>query len=384
MRKTTDSQVCIVAALLFAVATMFFLCGCESDGGGDIPVSDANGYALAIGLNKVDPAHYGGFWDGELTGCEPDAKDMNEIATSQGFKVEMLLTPNATRDKVLKKLSALAEELKPGDLLVVSYSGHGGQIPDKNDDEVEDGLDETWCLYDGQLLDDELYGAWMKFQAGVRILVFSDSCHSGTMLKMKRRDIESPTPERARELDEMWQLQRVPPKLDRARMLMLPELREAVRVRPYLRDRIGRLPTAVPQPNEPAPSQPVEPEAERVFLSRAIPPGVSMKTYEQNQIFYDELGEAAPKEDPSSVKASVILISGCEDTQGSADIGFNGLFTWMLKKVWDNGAFTGDHRKLHEDIMKRVKKENPDQVPYFFTVGTGLDAFIEQRPYTLK
>lgn len=384
MRKTTGSLVCIVATLLVAVATVTFLCGCKSDECGVTPPLDPNGHALAIGLNKVDPAHYGGYWDGELTGCEPDARDMKEIAISQGLNVEMLLTKDATRDNVLKKLSTLAEELKPGDLLVVSYSGHGGQIPDQNGDEADDGLDETWCLYDGQLLDDELHGAWMKFQARVRILVFSDSCHSGTMLKMRKPDMESPTPERVRELDEMWKQQRVPPKLDRAKMLTLPELREAVRVRPYLRDRIGRPPPAVPQPNEPIPSQPVELEAERVFVSRSIPPRESMKTYEQNRIFYDALGKAAPKEDPSHVKASVILISGCEDTQGSADIGFNGLFTWMLKRVWDNGAFTGDHRKFHEDIRERVKQENPDQVPYFFPIGTAPDAFIEQRPYMLK
>ena len=43
------------------------------------------GHALAIGLNKVDPAHYGGEWDGELFGCEPDARDMQAIATSQGL-----------------------------------------------------------------------------------------------------------------------------------------------------------------------------------------------------------------------------------------------------------------------------------------------------------
>ena len=38
------------------------------------------GLALTIGLNSVDPAHYGG-WSGELTACEADAEDMAEIAT---------------------------------------------------------------------------------------------------------------------------------------------------------------------------------------------------------------------------------------------------------------------------------------------------------------
>ena len=64
----------------------------------------------------------------------------------------------------------------------MSYSGHGGQVPDTLGDE-DDGMDETWCLYDGQLLDDELRRLWGEFEAGVRILVISDSCHSGTVIK---------------------------------------------------------------------------------------------------------------------------------------------------------------------------------------------------------
>jgi hypothetical protein len=36
-----------------------------------------------------------------------------------------------------------------------------------------DKLDETWCLYDGQLIDDELYLELGKFATGVRILVLS-------------------------------------------------------------------------------------------------------------------------------------------------------------------------------------------------------------------
>src|SRR5690606_28987188 len=66
-----------------------------------------------------------------------------------------------------------------------SYSGHGGQLPDKNGDE-DDGEDETWCLFDGELVDDELSNLWSSFKKGVRILVFSDSCHSGTVVKMAR------------------------------------------------------------------------------------------------------------------------------------------------------------------------------------------------------
>ena len=379
MRKTIGSLVWVIAVLLVAVAAVTFICSCEPEADGAVaPQPTPTGQALAIGLNEVNAADYGG-WRGELSGCEPDAMDMKEIATSQGLNVEMLLTKDATRDAVLNKLDNLANKLNSGDLLIVSYSGHGGQIPDQNGDEA-DGLDETWCLYDGELLDDELYGAWMKFKAGVRILAFSDSCHSGTVLKMTKRDIESAPPMRVRELDKMWERLRVPPKLDRARMLSLPEMREAVPMRPYLRERIRSLPPTAPEPNEPERPQPVEPEAERVFVSRSIPPGASIKTYEQHRAFYDALGKSAPRQDSGQVKASVILISACEDPQTAADLGFNGLFTWTLKKVWDNGTFTGDHLRFYDDIRERVKQQNPDQVPYIRYIG----AFIGQRPYMVK
>jgi hypothetical protein len=379
MRKIAGLIVWVVAVLLVASVTMTLICGCEpdADGAGENP-EPLTGYALAIGLNEVNPAYYGG-WRGELCGCEPDAIDMKEIAIKQGLNVEVLLTKDATRDAVLNKLDDLAKKLKSGDLLVVSYSGHGGQIPDQNGDEA-DGLDETWCLYDGELLDDELHGAWMKFQDGVRILALSDSCHSGTVLKMKKIDMENPPASRPRELDKMWEHLRVPPKLDRVRMLSLPELREAIPVRPYLRERIKSLPPSAEQPSEPARFQPVEPAAERVFVSRSIPPGVSIKTYEQNRIFYDALGKSAPRQDSDQVKASVILVSACEDTQTAADLGFNGLFTWTLKKAWNNGAFTGDHLRFCDDIRERVKQQNPDQVPCIRYIG----AFIGQRPYTIE
>jgi hypothetical protein len=381
MRITTGNFVCVAAVLLVAAASATFFCGCEPDDDGG-PPPPPTGHALAIGLNKVNPAYYGG-WEGELSGCEPDANDMRTIAQSQGLKVKTLLTPQATRDNVLEQLNDFANLLTSGDLLVVSYSGHGGQVPDLNGDEA-DGLDETWCLYDGQLIDDELYGAWMKFREGVHILVFSDSCHSGTVLRMTKRDMENPGPVRVRELDEMWKLQRVPPKLDRAKMLSRPEMREAVRVRPYLRDRIRSLPRAVPDTNETVSPEPVESEAEQVFVSRSMPPGVSMNTYEQNRSFYDQIGKAAPKEGSDQVKASVILISGCEDSQTSADIGFNGLFTWKLKNVWNEGAFSGGHHKFHEDIRQLVKQDNPGQSPAFFLTGRHSEVFIGQRPYTIK
>ena len=137
--------------------------------------------SIHIGLNSVSPAHYGG-WSGDLLACEFDAKDMAALASAAGMKATTLLTRNATRAKALAALRAASKSLKSGDLLFLTYSGHGGQIPDVSGEE-QDKLDETWCLFDGQLIDDEMYLELSGFAEGVRVVVLSDSCHSGTVTR---------------------------------------------------------------------------------------------------------------------------------------------------------------------------------------------------------
>src|SRR5438309_443956 len=141
----------------------------------------AKAIALHIGLNGVSAAAYSG-WDGPLAACEFDANDMAAIARSKGMQSTVLLTKKATRGAVLGAMRSAAKSLGSGDLFLLTYSGHGGQVPDVSGDE-DDKKDETWCLYDGQLIDDELYFELSGFAAGVRILVLSDSCHSGTVTR---------------------------------------------------------------------------------------------------------------------------------------------------------------------------------------------------------
>lgn len=138
----------------------------------------AKGISIHIGLNKVDPAHYDG-WDGALSGCINDANDMLAIAKKKGFASVTLLDEQATAKAVTKAIADAAKRLSAGDILLFTYSGHGGQVRDTNHDE-KDRRDETLCLYDRELVDDELYTLWKKFKKGVRIFMLSDSCHSGS------------------------------------------------------------------------------------------------------------------------------------------------------------------------------------------------------------
>ncbi|MEO6855736.1 MAG: caspase family protein, partial [Rhodoferax sp.] len=118
-------------------------------------VAKAKALSLHMGLNGVSGAAYSG-WTGPLAACEFDANDMAAIAKAQGMRPTVLITKQATRTKFLSALRSTAKTLVAGDLFFLTYSGHGGQVTDINNDEP-DGKDETWCLYDGQILDDELY-----------------------------------------------------------------------------------------------------------------------------------------------------------------------------------------------------------------------------------
>ena len=144
-------------------------------------MTKAKGIGLHIGLNSVDPRQYAG-WDGTLVACEADARDMHAITSARGFTSSTLLTRKATAAAVTAGIRRAAGKLGAGDLFVLSYSGHGGQVRDPSGEEA-DWLDETWVLWDRELLDDELYALWAAFKPGVRILVLSDSCHSGTVLR---------------------------------------------------------------------------------------------------------------------------------------------------------------------------------------------------------
>jgi len=144
--------------------------------------------SIHLGLNAVDPHHYQG-WSGPLQGCENDARAMQAIADAQGFTSRLLLGADATRPNLLAAMDRAAAELAAHDLLLLTYSGHGTSLPDRSGDEP-DQRDEAWCLHDDLLIDDEIHHRLCAFAAGVRVLVVSDSCFSGSVT---RDDPTSPT-----------------------------------------------------------------------------------------------------------------------------------------------------------------------------------------------
>jgi len=132
-------------------------------------------------MKKGISIHIGLDYNGTLPTCVKDALDMQEIAISQNFETSYLLqNEEATCDTVKALITSASEKLVAGDILFISYSGHGKQVIDENGDEE---IDESWCLYDNYFLDDELHNLWRLFAEDVRIFVVSDSCFSGTVTK---------------------------------------------------------------------------------------------------------------------------------------------------------------------------------------------------------
>lgn len=76
----------------------------------------------------------------------------------------------------------------------------------------------------------------------------------------------------------------------------------------------------------------------------------------------------------------MLLISGCQDNQLSADGDFNGLFTAQLLRAWRDGKFKGNYQRFHRRIVHRML---PDQTPNYFRAGQVDTNFEAQRPFTL-
>lgn len=290
---------------------------------------EATGMSLHVGVNLVDPDQYGG-WDGELKACEADAHSMQAIAEAEGFKPELLLTTDATRANVVAEIERAAAELKAGDMFLFSVSGHGGRLPDFNQDEDHDDdsqrMDETLCLYDLQIADDEIYMLWTTFRPGVRVLMVPDTCHSGSMARF------GPT---------------MPTNL-------------------FGRD-VDMGPTVRAMPLH------VEEAAWRA----------NEEVYRQTSKSYSALKESVMTSPLSTpIRASVLNLGACMDEQFAMDGPQNGAFTGALLQVWDNGRFKGDYREFRNRIDATIG--SPSQTPQLFDRLISDPDFVGHRPFTLQ
>ena len=122
---------------------------------------------------------------------ENDAVTMAEVMKRKcGLQEAIVLvgeqaTLKNIEDAVRKRLPAVT---RPGDTVVLYWSGHGARCADDNGDE-SDGFDEYLVPYDGRFADlatirqtmllDDTFGRWFQELDGRQLLVILDTCHSG-------------------------------------------------------------------------------------------------------------------------------------------------------------------------------------------------------------
>lgn len=136
--------------------------------------------SLSIGINDYPGT------ENDLTGCVNDAHAWAAALKARGFSNQTLTDSDATRSAISEFMEAIVAATRYGDLAVITYSGHGSWVPDFNGDEP-DKRDEALCPWDvlgeGVITDDDLHALFAQRHHGSRIVMISDSCHSGSVTR---------------------------------------------------------------------------------------------------------------------------------------------------------------------------------------------------------
>ncbi|MBR2015144.1 MAG: caspase family protein [Alistipes sp.] len=145
--------------------------------------------ALVIGIGKQEDSA----WN-KING-DKDVPYVLEILNNANYEqIITCVNEEATKAGIISAFHTLTESCQPNDIVYIHYSGHGQQMRDKSNDEV-DVLDECWIPYDAyrkpsetyrgekHLVDDEvnmlLTNIRNKIGDGGKMLVVVDACHSG-------------------------------------------------------------------------------------------------------------------------------------------------------------------------------------------------------------
>ncbi|GMM34807.1 Ca(2+)-dependent cysteine protease [Saccharomycopsis crataegensis] len=146
--------------------------------------------ALLVGINYIGTKN-------QLRGCINDVHNVSKFLQKHGYKESdiVVLTDDQTNSRALPKKQNILDGMKwlvkgaqANDSLFFHYSGHGGQVEDKDGDEY-DGYDE--CIYPmdfdsaGEIIDDIMHDILVKsLPAGCRLTALFDCCHSGSALDL--------------------------------------------------------------------------------------------------------------------------------------------------------------------------------------------------------
>lgn len=255
----------------------------------------------------------------DLRGCVNDVKNLaSALAEFHGFAkadIETLTDLAATKKAMQAAIRKLVKGGRKGDVLVLHYSGHGSNVPDNNRDEA-DKRDEILCPTD---LDwkDPFRDDWLRWTL--------DSARKGVSLNVIMDCCHSGTITRAIHPPDAKVVERyLPSPWD----IMTVESRRKLRGR--VTSRLRRTPH----------------------------------------------GKRGP--DVVAVDVPETLVTGCRDTQTSADAyiagSYNGALTYYLVDAIRDARGKLSYRELHERTVARLRKGDYDQVPQLEGRKARLDA----------
>lgn len=268
-----------------------------------------------------------------LSDSEDAAWKMAVLASQAGYEsLQVLRGRAATRFAVHNALAGAAGMLESGDNLLVTYSGHGGQVADLGDKETHD---ESWCLFDGDLSDDKLAGYWRVFDHGVRIVVVSESCFSGGMFRTGGHGLEDPM----------------------------------AHARDRMRDGSPFLAGTRPR-GEPATAADTSLRMRDGGASVSAAPAAGAGGQETVSCITE------PPRDPNAIRASVLMLTASGESETAGD----GLYTRALLRVWDEGRFRGSYCKLHTEVKQQVMAERQQQ-PQILIMGTATPEFALETAF---
>ena len=269
--------------------------------------------AVLIGVNRYRIP------GADLRGCVNDAKNMQAaLAKHYAFgkgDIVTLLDFAATKKAIEAAISKLVRGGRRGDVLLVHFSGHGSNVPDNDGDEA-DGRDEILCPTD---LDwkNPLRDDWLRKTF--------DGLRAGVSLTVITDCCHS-----------------------------------------------GTITRAVAPPDAP-------------MIERYLPSPWDLVAVESGRKLRGAMRGSLRASKPSSRKARDIvsadlpevLITGCRDTQTSADalIGgsFNGALTYNLVAAITEAKGALTHRELHDATSAKLKRGRFDQVPQLEANRSRLD-----------
>lgn len=139
-----------------------------------------------------------------LAGAVNDARDIARSLSAIGVQDLVVLEDGAaTRTRIEDEWVGLMRRAEPGDTLVLTYAGHGGQEPERIPGNENDKRDELLLLggfrSEGpgtreRIFDDELNQWFLEAgDRGLRVVFVADSCHSGTLTRSVDRRAPRPS-----------------------------------------------------------------------------------------------------------------------------------------------------------------------------------------------